>query len=107
MKFLSDENIDVPAVKALKELGVDIISVQELDKRGSPDEEILNFCKENERAVVTGDSDYLRLHAKGAEHAGIVYLTKSLDTSQLIREIQKISLMFESIENGIVFIPMK
>lgn len=107
MKFLADENVDVPAVKALKKLGVDIVSVQELDKISQPDEGILDFCKENKRAIVTSDSDYLRLHAKGARHAGIVYLTKPLDTSRLIREIQKVSLMFESIEDGIVFMPMK
>lgn len=67
----------------------------------------MNYCKGSNRVIVTSDADHLRLHEKGVEHAGIVYLTKPLDTSQLIREVQRVSIMFESIENGIVFIPMK
>ncbi|MBI1935337.1 DUF5615 family PIN-like protein [Candidatus Woesearchaeota archaeon] len=87
MKFLADENIDLPAVKALKRLGVDIVSIHDVGMRGHEDEEILDFAKENERAIITQDTDFLRLHAKNFENAGIVFLTKPLDVSELIKEI--------------------
>jgi hypothetical protein len=34
MKFLADENVDLPAVKALKRLGVDIISIHDIEMKG-------------------------------------------------------------------------
>lgn len=107
MKFLADENIDLPAVNALKRLGVDIVSISNVNMKGYEDEEILNYAKGNERAVITQDSDFLRLDSKGAEHAGIIFLTEPLDTSGLIREIQKIVMLFDNLENTLIYIPLK
>ncbi|MBI2659625.1 DUF5615 family PIN-like protein [Candidatus Woesearchaeota archaeon] len=107
MKFLADENIDLPAVKALKRLGVDIVSIHDVEMRGYEDKEVLNYGEENERAVITQDSDLLRLHSKGAEHAGIIFLTEPLDTSRLIKEIQKIIMLFDNLENTVIYIPLK
>lgn len=107
MKFLADENIDLPAVKTLKRLGVNIISVHDIGMKGYEDEGILNYAKESERAVITQDTDFLKLHAKNFEHAGIVFLTKPLDTGELIKEIQKIVMLFDSLENTVIYIPLK
>lgn len=57
--------------------------------------------------MITRDPDFLKLHSKGVRHSGIVFLTKPLSTSEIIRGIQKVSLIFESLENAVVFIPMK
>ncbi|MBI3051842.1 DUF5615 family PIN-like protein [Candidatus Woesearchaeota archaeon] len=107
MKFLADENVDLPAVRALKRLGVDIISVHDVGMKGYVDEGILNYAKENKRAVITRDSDFLRLDRKGAEHAGIMFLTEPLDASRLIKESQKIIMLFDNLENTVVYIPLK
>jgi len=107
MKFLADENIDLLAVKTLKRLGVDIVSIHDVDMKGYGDEEILSYATESERALITQDSDFLRLHAKNIENAGIVFLTKPLDTGELVKEIQKIVMLFYNLENIVIFIPLK
>ena len=107
MKFLADEHIDLPSVKALKRLGIDIISIQDAQMESYADEEILSYGNENKRAIITQDSDFLRLHAKNVENAGIIFLTKPLNTSELIKEIQKILMIFENLENVVIFIPMR
>lgn len=108
MKFLADEHIDTHAVDALKEMGTDIVSVQGLDKRSQSDEELLTFANQDERVVITRDEDFLRLHAKGVQHHGILFLTKRMDVSTLIREILKVTILeSEHLKNTVIFIPIK
>ena len=109
MKFLADEHIELSIVNGLKLLGIDAVSVNEAGKRESDDQEILSFAKENDRVIITRDSDFVKLHKKGAEHAGIVFIPKFLDIGKVIGEIEKISMLFESehIKNTIIYIPLK
>ena len=109
MKFLADEHIELSIVTGLKLLGIDVISINEAGKRGSDDEEILSFARKNDRVVITRDSDFLKLHSKGIEHAGIVFVQKFLEIGKVIGEIEKVSMIFEPehIRNNVVFIPVK
>ena len=107
MKFLADEHIELSIVTGLKLIGIDAISVNEAGKRQSDDEEILRYAKENDRVIITRDSDFIKLHKKGAEHAGIVFISKFLDIGKVIGEIEKVSMLFDNIENTLVFIPLK
>ncbi|MBI2542780.1 MAG: DUF5615 family PIN-like protein [Candidatus Aenigmarchaeota archaeon] len=109
MKFLADEHIELSVVGGLKQLGIDILSVDEIGKRSYDDIDILNSAKDNGRVVVTRDSDFLRLHAQGVEHAGIVYVRKFLEIGIIIKEIEKISLLFEPehLKDRVIFIPLK
>ncbi len=109
MKFLADEHVDVQAVEALKQINIDIVSVQELGMRGQSDEKLLSYAHENKRIIVTRDTDFLRLHAKGREHAGIVFITNPLSIANIVREIEKISLLLETehIRNRVIFVPLK
>ena len=90
-------------------IGIDVISVNEAGKRESDDEEILRFAKENNRVIITRDSDFVKLHRKGVEHAGIVFIPKFLAVGKIIGEIEKVSMLYESeyIRNTIIFIPLK
>ena len=109
MKFLADEHIELSIVTGLNLIGIDVISVNEAGKRESDDEEILRFAKEKERVIVTRDSDFVKLHKKGVEHAGIVFISKFLAIGRTIGEIEKVSMLFESehIKNTIIYIPLK
>lgn len=107
MKFLADEHIELSIVSGLKLLGIDAISINEAGKRQSDDEEILGFAKERDRVIITRDSDFVKLHRKGAEHAGIVFIPKFMSIGKIIGEIEKISMLFDNLENIIMFIPLK
>ena len=109
MKFLADEHIESSIVTGLNLLGIDTISINEAGKRESNDEEILSWAKDNDRVIITRDSDFVKLHKKGVEHVGIVFIPKFLAIGKIIVEIEKVSMLFESehIKNTIVFIPLK
>jgi len=108
MKFLADEHIDKAVIVALKNR-LDIIGLDEIGKRSLDDKKILEIAKTDNRIVITMDSDFLRLHAAGARHKGILFLTKLLDVGDIIREIEKIAITYKSedIENTVLYIPLK
>ncbi|GEM_PF-1314511 len=109
MKFLADEHIESSIVNGLKLLGIDAVSVNEAGKRESDDEEILRFARENDRVIITRDSDFIKLHRKGVEHAGIVFIPKFLAIGKIIGETEKVSMLFELeyIRNTVIFVPLK
>jgi len=60
-------------VEALRRRGIDALSAAEGGLRKAADEAYLHHALASDRVVVTHDSDFLRLHASGVEHSGIVY----------------------------------
>ncbi len=72
-RFYADEQFPRQIVEALESLGHDVLTVQAADNRGLPDEEVLAFATQENRAVLTFNRrDFLRLHNKQPNHAGII-----------------------------------
>jgi len=105
IKFLTDEHIYIDIVDNLRSIGIDIKSVQDCGLTGKSDEEILQAAIRENRVLVTRDADFFKI-AKKTRHAGIIFLTKSMKIGELIRELQKIHLLYSSEEmmNGIVYL---
>jgi predicted nuclease of predicted toxin-antitoxin system len=75
MKFYADEQYPYPVVKYLRELGHDVLTVQEAGKANQriPDDEVLAFATEDNRAVITQNRrDFILLHRLQPNHAGII-----------------------------------
>lgn len=58
--FYANENFPYPVVEELRNLGHDVLTIQETGKAGraEPDNEILNFSTSENRALIT----FNRLH---------------------------------------------
>lgn len=74
MKFLADENFSKPSVDLLRESGVDILWISEKSP-GITDEKVMKLAIEQERTILTHDSDYGELIFKYAfkPGEGVVY----------------------------------
>ncbi len=57
---------------------------------GSKDEQHLIFALSEGRVLVTQDADFLRLHAAGHPHAGIVYAPQGTRIGTMIRGLMLI-----------------
>ena len=71
----SNENFPLPVVTELRQLGYDVLTIQETGKAelAMPDEEVLAFAIEEGRAVLTlNRKHFIRLHKQQSEHAGII-----------------------------------
>jgi len=86
IKFHLDESVERAIADGLRRREIDVTTTPEVELMGVSDEEHLAFALGQGRVVFTHDADFLRLHRRGAEHAGIVYCHQQ---SRSIGEIVK------------------
>ncbi len=77
-----------PAVAdGLQRRGADVLTTQEAKTLGATDEEHLPIAANEGRVMFTQDDDFLKLHAAGWEHAGIVYARQQTSVGHIIRSL--------------------
>ena len=106
-KFYADENIPLAVSKALKKRGIDVLTVQESEMLQKDDNVQLSFAVKEKRAVITHDSDFLKLVAKEKiNHYGILFFTKHVSINKAIEEIEQIYLAFssEDLQGAVLFL---
>ena len=77
-RLYADENFPLPVTEHLRQLGHDVATVQETGRAGEgvPDSEILLEATRLGRAVLTlNRKHFLRIHAGGPKHAGMILCT--------------------------------
>jgi len=55
MRFLLDENVHAKSTSVLRDQGHDVRHVVESELRGKPDDDLIQFCNEDNRIFVTRD----------------------------------------------------
>lgn len=83
IKFYCDEHIHPAISTALRNRGADIVTAQDINMLGILDEVHLQFAKSQGRAIITQDTDFLRLHKTGISHHGILYAHQSKTLSEI------------------------
>jgi len=73
VKFYTDEHVARAIARGLRHRGVDVLTAPEAGMLGASDEDQLALAAREQRVLFTQDDDFLRLHAAGVEHAGIVF----------------------------------
>ena len=58
-KFLLDENVSNNLRKLLISKGYDVITVQELNKRGAKNSELVELARKKNRILITYDKDFI------------------------------------------------
>jgi predicted nuclease of predicted toxin-antitoxin system len=58
MKLLFDQNVSASAAEILRSGGVDVMHAREVGLATTADAEILQWCRANERWIVTHDADF-------------------------------------------------
>jgi hypothetical protein len=98
-RFYANENFPLPVVLALRDLGHDILTTAEAGNanREIPDDEVLRYASETERAVLTlNRRDFIVMHRAIPDHAGIVVCTFDADFAA---QAQRVHLAVSAQEN--------
>ena len=90
IRFYTDEHVARAVVRALRERGVDVLTVNDAGTLGASDEEHLALALSETRVIFTQDDDFPRLHALGAAHAGKVYARQGTPISRIIQGLMLI-----------------
>jgi len=83
-RLLADENFPLSTTAALRLLGHEVMTADEagLANRSTPDDEVLQFARTERLALLTlNRRDFIRLHARSADHPGIVICNFDADFS--------------------------
>ena len=79
-RLYADEGFPIEIVRALRNLGHDVLTVQQADRRGHGDPSVLAFATSQGRTVLTRNrQDFVRIARSGVGHAGIVACTEDFD----------------------------
>ena len=73
IKYHLDESVANAVANGLEHRGIDVTTSRAAELIGASDLEQLDYATKEKRVLVTHDDDFLRIHATGAEHAGIAY----------------------------------
>lgn len=82
VRFYANENFPLPVVERLRELGHDVVTIQETGKGSQrvSDEAVLQLASRDQRSVLTlNRKHFVRLHRAVPHHAGIVVCTVDMD----------------------------
>jgi predicted nuclease of predicted toxin-antitoxin system len=90
IRFYTDEHSAHAVAEGLKRRGVDVLTTYAADMLGASDEKQLAFAIKEERAVFTQDTDFLKMHATGKEHYGIVYAPQGKSIGEIVRGLMLI-----------------
>ena len=86
-RFLLDEDLNPTAAEVARGLGLDVVSVHEIERLGLSDEEQLRFAAAEGRIIVTRNrDDFLALttefYRRGAPHRGVLIVTAGLPNNR-------------------------
>jgi predicted nuclease of predicted toxin-antitoxin system len=88
----ADEQFPLKATQHLRILNHDVLTVQDAGNanQGIPDDEVLAFATQQNRAVLTlNRRDFIRLHQQNVNHSGIIVCTDDKDKVQLAERIDR------------------
>lgn len=98
IRLYADEHIATAVVRGLRQRGVDVITVVDAQARGATDENLLRDAREQGRVMLTQDDDFLRLHAAGRDHAGIVHVNPKARVGEIVRGVLLIHQLLDAVD---------
>ena len=92
IKFMTDENISPKLVTFLRQQEIDVLDVKEQKLYGMDDEEILDIAFQEQRFIITHDSDFGTLAVnEGKRFFGIIYIRlRNQNYRNIIRVFEKL-----------------
>ncbi len=98
IRFYADEHIAKAVILGLRQRGVDILAVKETEMLSASDAEHFKRAQSENRVIVTQDDDFLRFHAVGQKHSGIVYAPQGKSIGEMIQGLLLISQVLDAEE---------
>ena len=86
MDFFVDENLPSSTAESLREIGIDVKHVREVEMKGVDDRRVAEYARERDAVLVTKDLEFgSPVHYSPEDHIGVlvVRLSNSLGTEKI------------------------
>jgi len=103
--FYADEQFPVQVTELLRNLGHDVLTVQEAGNANQqiPDDQVLAFAVCQERSILTINRiDFIRLHRRDNQHFGIVVCTNNRNWEQFAARVNEAVRDEESLQGKLI-----
>ncbi|MBO1350393.1 MAG: DUF5615 family PIN-like protein [Hormoscilla sp. GUM202] len=108
-----DEHVRLAVTKGLRMRGVDVLTVQEDERAGYPDDILLDRATELKRVMFSQDQDFLveanRRQAAGIVFSGVLYAPQlSVSIGECVRDLEIIAKVSEAedLANQVKYLPL-
>jgi predicted nuclease of predicted toxin-antitoxin system len=104
-RFYADEQFPLQVVELLRNLGHDVLTVQEAGNANQriPDDQVLAFAVNQERSILTINRvDFIRLHRRDNKHFGIVVCTNNRNWEQFAARVDEAVKAEESLRGKLI-----
>jgi predicted nuclease of predicted toxin-antitoxin system len=102
-RLYADEQFPRQVTERLRELGHDVVTVQEAGQSGQADPDVFAFAVANQRAVLTQNRrDFVKLHQQRSAHAGIVVCSENRNFLELAARIDAAITSYTSMDNQLI-----
>lgn len=98
IRFYLDEHVAKAVARGLRQRGVDLKTVAEVELLGASDEKHLEFVQSEGRVIFTQDDDFLKLVSQGLIHPGIVYAHQHTPIRKIISGLMLINQVLDASE---------
>jgi predicted nuclease of predicted toxin-antitoxin system len=109
-RFYANENLSADLVKALRNLGYDVVTSYEAGNanQGVPDDQVLQTATADNRAVITFNrDDFFALHRSGIDHSGIVVCKDDSDVQGIGQALHDYLATQETLQNRLLRVLQK
>lgn len=80
-----DEHVHSAITNGLRRRGVDVMTTNDAGMLAASDKAYLKFAAKEGRVLFTQDDDFLKLHAVGIPHAGLVYSHQTNSIGSIVK----------------------
>ena len=104
-RLYMDEQFPKIVSQLLREMGHDVLTVQEAGNGnlGIPDEDVLAFAIDENRAVVTiNRDDFIRLHRADSQHCGVIVCTNDPDRLRMASRLNESIVTQEFLQGNLI-----
>lgn len=107
MKFIADEHIPPAFVTALRGEGYDVTTVGDVLDLGSDDESILAYAREENRVVLSADTDFWGADPTLdlTDHPGVLACNVNAPPGDIAAAVRQIDAMSSDLTDTVIFIP--
>lgn len=101
MRLVADAHVKPAYVNALESRGHDVVTVQGALRPEAPDEEVIQYARDEERVVLTNDDKDFK---EFGDHPGVLFVPQDMTAGNVEAAVSRIDNQFDDLSNSVQYL---